>query len=177
MKTFQEILKEFEEVITEKYMPFRQLCVQGLSRDEILRYFIEDSIISHEDIIQLYQWSNGTAYSGRDSALFDAYYLMPLKFALSEWSDVRETLNEFSLDENQMPIFDDDFGEKCVVNMETGVVSYMYSANHYFGDDGNLRVMYKSLPEMIETITQRYRDEEYIFVLDETTGKTEIQFN
>jgi hypothetical protein len=184
MKTFEETLKEFEAIIEEKYLPFRLIYADGIDIEEINSWCEKYDIAFHKDIITFYQWTNGpssnteynwpfgsdTIYKHVNTRLFDGYWIMSIKYALEGLdSGTAYWLPDIEDGNTYIRLFNDDFGVPLIVNAATSAVSKVI-------DYGDIEVVYESLYEMIETITQRYRNETYKFYRHEETGEVEISF-
>jgi hypothetical protein len=176
MKTFEEILKEFEEVIGEKYMPFRDLYSEGISLEEIDMWCQNHNLTFHPDIISFFQWTNGSrnAVKGvfNQTRLFEEYWSMDIQYAIED-VDPEDPLfvHERNVRGNQnafIRLFNDDFGEALYVDTQTSGV--------FYSDDYNqLDMRHETLYKIMETLTQKYRDETYKFYVDERTGHTKIR--
>jgi hypothetical protein len=177
MKTFEEILKEFEEVIGEKYMPFRDLYSEGISLEEIDLWYQKQNLTFHPDIISFFQWTNGPRGSNEidventEIRLFEDYWSMDIQCAIEDVypedplfvyeRNVRGNQNAF------IRLFNDDFGEALFVDTQTSGV--------FYSDDYNqLDMRHETLYVMMKTLTQKYIDETYKFYIDEQTGRIEL---
>ena len=179
----QDYFQKFEAIITDKYMPFHSLYSPGLSRSQIFNITKQYNVILCEDIIQLFEWTNG-AVKGNvgDTRLFGGFWLLGLEGTLSHWNRyTQDVLRQYSSSENRLPIFGEDFGVMRLVDCESGFITPMISEYNSPDQQGELPILFDSLPKMIEHFTDCYEEEVYFFdeednafIFDESISKEQV---
>jgi hypothetical protein len=165
----QDCFQKFESIISDKYMPFRSLYSPGLPIDKILTISNDYNITLCEDIIQLFEWTNGHI-SGNvgDTRLFGGFWLLGLEGSLSHWNKyTKNVLRQHGPLGNKLPIFGEDFGVMRLVDFETGFITPMISEYNSPDEQGELPIIFDSLPKMIEHFTDCYKEEVYFFDEDD----------
>jgi SMI1 / KNR4 family (SUKH-1) len=172
MSNIENIFQEFEETISEKYIPFRELYSDGITEGEIMEMCEEFAVTLHGDIVELYKWTNGGIGKTNRRIFLKGYELLPLSEALEKWERlISGYLEENDLPSNYLPAFTDDFGYAKLINFETGAVTSMINEHYDY-----LHVYYNSLPEMLEDHIDCYKKEIYKIHHNDKTGEVEISF-
>jgi hypothetical protein len=172
----QEIFHNLEREINKR-VPFDKVCGLGMMLEEIEALEKQHGIMLREDIKALYQW---VSYS-HPVEIFAGFFLSSLESALSERDRINELLAihtrdnycPMKIDEEFLLFLNDDWGEQCVIGLDSGCIYYIPSHIYMRQSDGSMRVKSMSIEHLLLDITEDFQKGEYVFEIDKETGQIE----